>query len=109
MDYLEWCNQNGIQTCPIKVKIWTDAQGKTHKKFEDFASVKWFKEKKNTIKQRWTNYNNGNIDRYTHFAVDMDKIIIIDVDCVLNETNEYQAKILKLLIDYPFKISNTRS
>ncbi len=109
MDYLEWCNQNGIQTCPIKVKIWTDAQGKTHKKFEDFASVKWFKEKKNTIKQRWTNYNNGNIDRYTHFAVDMDKIIIIDVDCVLNETNEYQAKILKLLIDYPFKISNTKS
>ena len=109
MDYLEWCNQNGIQTCPIKVKIWTDAQGKTHKKFEDFASVKWFKEKKNTIKQRWTNYNNGNIDRYTHFAVDMNKIIIIDVDCVLNESDEYQAKILKLLIDYPFKISNTKS
>jgi hypothetical protein len=117
MDYLEWCNQNGIKTCPIKLKVWTDDQGKKQKEFKDFsfggrATMKWFNtewdEKKTFIEQRWNNYNNGNSHRYTHFAVDTDKIAIIDIDAVLSETHLFQVKILNLLLEYPYIQSNTK-
>ncbi len=117
MDYLEWCNQNGIKTCPIKLKVWTDDQGETHKKFKDYsfggaAKMGWldaeWNSMKHIIKKRWDNYNNGNSHGYTHFGVETKKIAIIDIDAVLSESNEYQAKILKLLAEHPYIKSNTK-
>jgi len=112
MEYLEWCRENEIKTCPIKLKIWTDDQGVRHKKFADRAKMGWLNKdwetKKNIIRQRWARYNAGNPDGYTHFGVDTTKIAVIDIDAVLNESNEYQAKILKLLTTHPYIQSNTK-
>ena len=119
MDYLEWCNQNGIKTCPIKLNVWTDANGKKKKSFAESSSgiggcakMGWldteWETKKHIIKKRWDNYNDDNSEGYTHFAVETKKTAIIDIDAVLSESNEYQAKILKLLCEHPYIQSNTK-
>ncbi len=111
MRYLDWCRQNDIMVMPIKLKIYHNAEGKLVKKFQDRADVRWFKDFNDghaKIQRRWARYD-ANGGGFTHFAVDTSKIAIIDVDCVLEESNEHQAQIFRLMLEHPFKISNTKS
>jgi len=56
------------------------------------------------MKKRWESYNNGNLMKYTHFAVDTRCIGILDIDCELPDN----SPINKLKERLPYKKSNSK-